>query len=99
MPIIDFLFVTIRRAKNSESIFKADRSHCHHILLSFFNGNVKKTVIMISAFQILFSLIGVIFVAKVIDSLVALTLFLLSFFIIYKLLKNLLLAKPNQKVS
>jgi UDP-GlcNAc:undecaprenyl-phosphate/decaprenyl-phosphate GlcNAc-1-phosphate transferase len=99
VPIIDFLFVTIRRAKNSESIFKADRSHCHHILLSFFNGNVKKTVIMISAFQILFSLIGVIFVAKVIDSLVALTLFLLSFFIIYKLLKNLLLAKPNQKVS
>ena len=66
---------------------------------SYFIVNVKKTVIIIAAFQVLFSLIGVIFVAKVIDSLVALILFLLSFFIIYKLLKNVLLAKPNQKVS
>ena len=99
VPIIDFLFVTIRRLKTRESIFKADRSHCHHILLSFFNGNVKKTVIIISAFQALLSLIGVIFVAKVIDSLVVLALFLISFFIIYKLLNSLLLSQSNQKVS
>lgn len=86
VPIIDFLFVTIRRLLNGSSIFIADRSHCHHILLSYFKGNVKKTVILISIFQTLSCLFGIIFIAKVNDSFLALVLFVLLFVIIYKFL-------------
>jgi len=95
VPIIDFLFVTIRRLLDGVSIFKADRLHCHHILQSYFNNSVRKTVIVIAVFQILFSSFGLVFVSEVNDSFTALTLFTLIFFIIFNLLKNIRASELN----
>ena len=95
VPIIDFLFVTIRRLLDGVSIFKADRLHCHHILQSYFNNSVRKTVIVIAVFQILFSSFGLVFVLEVNDSFTALTLFTLIFFIIFNLLKNIRASELN----
>ena len=86
VPIIDFLFVILRRVRDGVSIFQADRLHCHHILLSYFNDNVKKTVIVISAFQLAFGAFGLIFIASIKDGSIPLVLFLATFIIIYKLL-------------
>ena len=89
VPIIDFLFVTVRRSLDGASIFKADRLHCHHILKSYFNNSVRKTVIVIAVFQMLFSSLGIVFVSEVNDSFTVLALFLLIFFIIFKFLNNI----------
>ena len=95
VPIIDFLFVTIRRLLDGVSIFKADRLHCHHILQSYFNNSVRKTVIVIAVFQIIFSSFGLVFLSEVNDSFTALTLFTLIFFIIFKFLKNIRASELN----
>jgi len=89
VPIIDFLFVTVRRSLDGASIFKADKLHCHHILQSYFNNSVRKTVIVIAVFQMLFSSLGIVFVSEVNDSFTVLALFLLIFFIIFKFLNNI----------
>ena len=95
VPIIDFLFVTVRRLLDGASIFKADRLHCHHILQSYFNNSVRKTVIVIAVVQILFSSLGLVFVSEVNDSFTALTLFTLIFFIIFKFLNNIRVSELN----
>tara|TARA_B110000914_G_C15468260_1_gene449364 strand:+ start:214 stop:1233 length:1020 start_codon:yes stop_codon:yes gene_type:complete len=95
VPIIDFLFVIIRRVRDGASIFQADRLHCHHILLSHFNDNVKKTVIVISAFQLAFGAFGLIFITSIKDGSIPLVLFLATFIIIYKLLVTI---KPSKKI-
>ncbi|MDC1447380.1 undecaprenyl/decaprenyl-phosphate alpha-N-acetylglucosaminyl 1-phosphate transferase, partial [Candidatus Thioglobus sp.] len=95
VPIIDFLFVTTRRLLDGVSIFKADRLHCHHILQSYFNNSVRKTVIVIAVFQTLFSSLGLVFVSEVNDSFIVLALFILIFFIIFKLLNNIRATELN----
>ena len=89
VPIIDFLFVTFRRLLDGVSIFKADRLHCHHILKSYFNNSVKKAVIAMAVFQILFSSLGIVIVSEINDSFIALVIFLIVFVIIFKLLNNI----------
>ena len=93
VPIIDFLFVTFRRTLAGTSIFQADRLHCHHILLSYFNNNVKKTVITIACFQLLLSILALLYVSKVSDSFLALLLFVFIFLIIYFFLKTIRIVK------
>lgn len=61
IPILDTLIVMIRRKRNGYSIFTADKLHIHHILLRFFNGNVRKTVILIALLQLGFSIVGIAF--------------------------------------
>jgi UDP-GlcNAc:undecaprenyl-phosphate GlcNAc-1-phosphate transferase len=58
IPILDTLIVMIRRKRTGHSIFSPDKLHLHHVLLKFFNGNVRKTVIFIAIMQLLFSLAG-----------------------------------------
>ena len=89
VPIIDALFVYFRRIIDGKSPFKPDKLHCHHILLSYFDGSVRKTVIFIAFIQLLFSTIGILFVANVTDSFVALFTFLILFFLIYKFLNKI----------
>jgi len=89
VPIIDAMYVTFRRVLEGKSPFHADKFHCHHILLSRMDGNVKKTVISITIFQLISSLIGVLVVANISDSFIALLTFLLVFFVIFKILNRL----------
>lgn len=60
-PILDTLIVMIRRKRNGHSMFAPDKLHIHHILLRFFNGDVRKTVILIALLQLGFSIVGVAF--------------------------------------
>ena len=48
IPILDTLIVMIRRKYHGQSAFKADKTHLHHILLHFFDDNVKLTVTVIA---------------------------------------------------
>jgi len=95
VPIIDILFVTIHRISDKKSIFHADKLHCHHVLLSYFDNNIKRTVIIIALFQLLSSVIGVIFISKVNDGFIALMVFCLIFFIAYKILNKIRIRALN----
>lgn len=58
IPVMDTLIVMIRRKRNGKSMFAPDKLHIHHLLLNFFNGNVKKTVIFIVLLQAFYSILG-----------------------------------------
>lgn len=59
VPILDTLIVMIRRKRHGRSAFEADKTHLHHILLKFFNGNVKRTVISLTLMQAILSVTGI----------------------------------------
>lgn len=58
IPILDTIVVMIRRKRSGRSMFAPDKLHLHHILLNFFDGNVKMTVVFITILQLFYSLIG-----------------------------------------
>jgi len=58
LPILDTLIVMIRRVRSGKSPFSPDKTHMHHILVKFFNNNVKKTVLFLIVLQTIFSSIG-----------------------------------------
>ncbi len=88
-PIVDALFVYFRRILDGKSPFMADKLHCHHLILGYLNGNVRKTVIIIALVQLIASLIGVLIVAKVTDSFIPLLGFLVLFILTYKFLDRI----------
>ncbi len=61
IPIMDTLIVMVRRLRNGKSPFSPDKLHIHHLLLKFFNGNVKKTTLLLIMMQTLYSMIGLSF--------------------------------------
>lgn len=58
IPILDTLVVMVRRIRRKKSPFKPDKTHIHHIMVKFFDMNVKKTVVFLVILQIVFSSIG-----------------------------------------
>ena len=58
IPILDTLVVMVRRIRRKQSPFKPDKTHIHHIMVKFFDMNVKKTVGFLVILQIVFSSIG-----------------------------------------
>ncbi len=58
LPILDTLIVMIRRIRKGYSPFKPDKTHIHHIMLKFFENDVKKTVLFLLVLQGIFSVIG-----------------------------------------
>jgi UDP-GlcNAc:undecaprenyl-phosphate GlcNAc-1-phosphate transferase len=96
LPIMDTLIVMIRRKSQGKSIFSPDKTHLHHILLIFFNGNVKKTVIFLIVVQLFYSLIGLSFIETHFNQLYALILFLISLSMLYILLNAMV---DRQKLS
>jgi UDP-GlcNAc:undecaprenyl-phosphate GlcNAc-1-phosphate transferase len=93
IPILDTLFVIFRRIFNSISPFHPDRMHLHHILLEYFNGSVKTTVICIALAQILLSALGLYVISEVRDSFVALLAFIIIFVVLYKFLTRIIISK------
>ena len=89
IPILDTLIVMLRRIRRKASPFSADKTHLHHILVKFFDNNVKKTVIFLSLLQILFSSIGYILAVQISDNpdgflpLFALFIFAIIFVVFY----------------
>lgn len=81
VPILDTLTVMMRRILHGGNPFKADKTHIHHILLRQQNKHTVRTVILISAWQFLFSYIGLGF--KVRDDAYILLLFMICAIIFY----------------
>ncbi|NBK98957.1 MAG: undecaprenyl/decaprenyl-phosphate alpha-N-acetylglucosaminyl 1-phosphate transferase [Erysipelotrichia bacterium] len=81
IPILDTLTVMVRRILNGHNPFCADKTHIHHILLRQQNNRTVRTVVIMGAWQLLFSYIGLGF--KVRDDLYILILFCLCATVFY----------------
>jgi len=58
LPIFDTLAVMIRRKRTGKSMFKADKTHIHHITLTFFQGKVRRSVLFLTGIQLLYAFVG-----------------------------------------
>ena len=84
VPILDTLVVMLRRIRNGQNPFKADKTHIHHIILKQHYQNVSKTAKLLILLQAVFTYIGLGF--KVRDDLIILTIFIMLFILFYALL-------------
>jgi len=82
LPVIDTIVVMVRRKRMGRSIFSPDRCHLHHILLRFFGGNVRRTVLFLVVLQAVYAITGI-YVQNMTDSGGSLILFGLNAFLIY----------------
>lgn len=82
IPIFDTLVVMIRRKVNGVSMFRPDRCHLHHVLKHFFEKNIRRTVIFLGVFQLIYSLTGLQLDASL-DQGYLLTLFILNVVLLY----------------
>lgn len=89
IPIIDTIIVMIRRKRTGHSIFSPDKLHLHHILLRFFDGNIRKTVVFIVLLQMLYSLMGLEAAAYSFQGYI-LAFFILNLIILYILLSAMI---------
>lgn len=95
LPIKDTIVVMIRRKRNGKSMFNADKTHLHHIVLKFFNGNVQKTVLFLVLMQLFYSLIGLSFIESDYKQRYILSLFFLSLALSCLLLDGMLERQTN----
>ncbi len=65
IPVLDTLIVMVRRIRRRKSPFSPDKTHIHHIMVKFFDMNVKKTVGFLVILQIIFSSIGYMILASI----------------------------------
>jgi UDP-GlcNAc:undecaprenyl-phosphate GlcNAc-1-phosphate transferase len=63
IPILDTLFAICRRLIKKKPIFEADKDHMHHQLLKM-NFSQRKTVLVVYAINILFSIAAIIYTIK-----------------------------------
>ena len=87
-PIFDTLIIMTRRKMYGRSIFRPDRNHAHHVFLNVFNGNVKITVVVIALIQLVYTLVGMIFV-RILPQEVTLSFLVLNIVIWYFVLTRL----------
>ncbi len=72
VPVIDTLVVMIRRKRRNRSMFAPDKTHLHHILLNFFDGNVKRTVLTLAVIQLIYSLTALMMMKSIEETFVVL---------------------------
>ena len=82
IPILDTVTVMVRRKLSGHSMVKADKNHLHHIVLNNFNGNVRRTVLLIGGIQLAFTLFGIL-VASQLGQEITLPLFFICLFVFY----------------
>ena len=93
-PLIDTLVIITKRKKYGQPIFSPDKNHAHHVFLNVFNGNVKKTVLLIAFLQIAYTLFGITLVT-VLPQELSLLLLLLSIVSWYYVLTRLCINHPK----
>jgi len=86
IPILDTIYVIIRRKRNGHSAFTPDKCHIHHLVNIVFHGNIKKTVLVLSSIQAIYSFIGM-HLSKFIDAGWLLLLYLVNIGGIYLFLR------------
>jgi len=72
VPVIDTLVVMVRRKRRGGSMFAPDKTHLHHILLNFFDGNVKRTVLTLAVIQLIYSLTALMMMENIEETFVVL---------------------------
>ncbi len=63
VPILDTLFAIIRRKLKGKPIFEADKEHLHHQFIKM-NYSQRRTVLIIYAIDLLFSIASILYVLK-----------------------------------
>jgi UDP-GlcNAc:undecaprenyl-phosphate GlcNAc-1-phosphate transferase len=89
IPVFDTLIVMIRRKVSGHSIFAADKTHIHHVLFNFFEGDTKRTVIFLSIMQIIYVLTALEVTAESSET-VILMLFILNTIVLYLIFSEML---------
>ena len=82
VPLMDTVIVMVRRKVNKQPLFSADKQHMHHILLEFFDNNVRKSVLFLVLLQIVFVLTALLIVEES-EQLLSLTIFILNTVLFY----------------
>lgn len=83
-PLFDMARVFIYRLLDNKHPLKPDKSHTHHLLISFGNSHIKSSIIIIIS-SILFSVLFVYITAKIHNSLIIFLVLALSFLVFYVL--------------
>jgi UDP-GlcNAc:undecaprenyl-phosphate GlcNAc-1-phosphate transferase len=89
LPVFDTLIVMIRRKVAGQSMFTADKTHIHHLLFNFFEGDTKRTVIFLAIFQMIYSLTAL-EITQTSNETVILMLFILNTIILYLVFSEML---------
>ncbi len=76
-PALDVGYALFRRVLNRSSIFKADKSHIHHVLRGL-GLSVRKTVLVIYAMNLFFALLAVLLLSIDIETPLLLVLWILT---------------------
>jgi len=95
VPIMDTLVVMFRRKLSGKSAFSPDKCHIHHILKTFFDDNVKRTVGFLVVLQAMYAILGLLF-DKVKDDGLMMVLFLMNVFLLYILLQAMIRRQGRQ---
>lgn len=89
VPLLDTIIVMVRRKREGQSMFRADKTHLHHILFNFFNQDVKRTVIFLAILQAVYSITGLLIVESG-DQSMSLVLFGMNTMILYFIFTGML---------
>ena len=95
IPIMDTIVVIMRRKRAGKSAFSPDKCHIHHILKTFFQDNIKRTVMFFIILQSIYSMIGIMF-DNVTDDALMMILFILNIMLLYLLLQAMI-KRQNRK--
>jgi UDP-GlcNAc:undecaprenyl-phosphate GlcNAc-1-phosphate transferase len=79
VPILDTIFAIIRRKLKGKPIFEADKEHLHHQFLKMTHSQ-RRTVLVIYAINILFSIASILYVLK--DPYFGIALYIILFIIV-----------------
>ena len=88
IPYMDMLRVILVRKMNHTSMFKADRSHLHHVLEKITSSN-KTITIIVAGLSTLFSFIGILFDYIHIPLSLSLLIFLISFYFYIRITQHI----------
>ena len=96
IPILDTFFAIVRRIVNRKPIYEADKEHIHHQLLNM-KFSQKKTVLIIYAVNILFSMASIFYVLKDKKAGIIIYTILLVLLIIFVIKTNIITGTNNSK--
>ena len=94
IPILDTIYVIIRRKRNGHSSFAPDKCHIHHLLNIVFHGNIRKTVLVLASIQAIYSFIGI-HLSKWIDAGWLLLVYMVNIVCIYLFLRWVIRTKDS----
>jgi len=93
-PALDISFAIFRRLYSKNSIFKADKGHIHHVLLSL-GFSVRKTVLIIYGANILFSSLAIALLSLDLPSVALLVIGILTALCVILLFRRLIIVSEQ----